>query len=235
MSDSRKSSGDRPVHYTLEQLVIDFSVDYALQPPVTAAEVLPSLLVCLHGYGQSCERFARVFAGLRQRNILLVVPQAPSQFYVKMVPKIVGFSWLTRHERDRSIGDFIGYMRRLLQTVAERHPFDPARVFWLGFSQGVSMAYRFAVSGETVPGGVIACGADLPPDVYEKLAGAPRFPVFIAHGTEDTVVPLARALEAEKMLQARGFAVDKFFFPGGHEIPPESVERIGSWIEGKSA
>lgn len=231
MSDSKKSSSDRPVHYTLEQLVIDFSVDYALQPPVVAGESLPSLLVCLHGYGQSCERFARVFAGLRQRNILVAVPQAPSQFYIKMIPKIVGFSWLTRHERDRSVSDFIGYMRRLMQAVAERYPFDPARVFWLGFSQGVSMAYRFAVSSGTVPRGVIACGADLPPDVYEKLDEAPRFPIFIAHGTEDTVVPIAHALEAEKLLQARGFAVDKFFYPGGHEIPPDTVDRIGNWIE----
>ena len=42
--------------------------------------------------------------------------------------------------------------------------YDADRVFLLGFSQGVAMAFRMAAQGIAQPKGVIACGGDLPPD-----------------------------------------------------------------------
>lgn len=219
--------------HTIENLVIEKTVEFAIQRPAHASDRPPALLIALHGYGQSCDRFIRVFAPLRRKNILVVAPQAPNEFYVKMDPRIVGFTWLTRHERDRSIAEFVVYMQRLLEKTTALCPYDPERVSFLGFSQGVSMAYRFAVSGAHKTDGVVACGADLPPDVVEKLAQATPFRVLLAHGTEDTVVPLAKAKQAQAILRRHSWPVEPFFFPGGHEISPEAVEKIGDWMIAK--
>ena len=216
--------------YTIENLVIEQTVEFAVQRPKQAGDTPPALLVVLHGYGQSCDRFIRVFEPLRHKNILVVAPQAPNQFYVKMNPAVVGFTWLTRYERDRSVTEFLAYMQRLLEKIAALHPYDTGNIHFLGFSQGVSMAYRYAVSGASHTASVIACGADLPPDVSEKLAHTKPFRVFLAHGTEDTVVPLEKARQAHAALRKHGFVVEPFFFPGGHEIPLEAVEKIGKWM-----
>ena len=109
--------------------------------------------------------------------MIVVAPQAPSQFYFRYEPKrLVGFSWLTMFEKENSINDFIGNMRLVLDRVPEQHPYNRDRVFVLGFSQGVSMAYRFAVRGGVHPAGVIACCADLPPDVAQVLPDRAAFP-----------------------------------------------------------
>ena len=217
-------------HYSIEKLVIERTVEFAMQRPEASPGHLPALLVALHGYGQNCGRFMRVFASLRKKNILIVAPQAPNEFYVKMNPPVVGYTWLTRYERDRSITEFLAYMQRMLEKIQSMHPFDPDRVNFLGFSQGVSMAYRFAIAEVHQTAGVIACGADLPPDVHAKLPTATPFRTFLVHGTEDTVVPLTKAKEAYIQLKKQGLPVEHFFFPGGHEVPVEAVEKIGSWI-----
>jgi predicted esterase len=223
-----KQKTDSPIN--LESLAIEQTVDFAVLSPNFAIDEKTNLLVVLHGYGQSCTRFIRVFEPLQRKNILVVAPQAPHQFYVKMNPKIVGFTWLTQYKRDRSIDEFVNYMQRLLGRIIEMHSCHRGRVFFLGFSQGVSMAYRAAISGQLSVAGVIACGADLPPDVSEKLPYVERFPVFLGHGVEDTVVPLEKARQAEATLRANDFQVETFFFPGGHEIPVEVVEKIADWV-----
>lgn len=219
------------IHFSIDSLVIEQCVEFAKLNPAAATDEQTTLLVALHGYGQNCDRFIRLFEPLRHRNILVIAPQAPHQFYVKLIPKMVGFSWLTQYNRDRSVEEFIAYMQRLLSRIGEMHSYNLERIFFLGFSQGVSMAYRFAVSGKHPIAGVLACGADLPPDVSKMLTTAPRFPVFLVHGIEDTIVPLEKAKHAQSILRANGFHSDQFFFPGGHEIPADVVKKIGDWIE----
>ncbi|MFQ5629453.1 MAG: alpha/beta hydrolase [bacterium] len=220
-------------HFSIESLVIEQSVEFAALNPAGKIDEETSLLIALHGYGQNCDRFIRLFEPLHYKKILVVAPQAPHQFYVKLIPKVVGFTWLTKYNRDRSIEEFGAYMQKLLGKLSETYPYNRKRVYFLGFSQGVSMAYRFAISGKQQIAGIIACGADLPLDVSEKLTSTSRFPVFLAHGLEDTIVPLEKAKHAQQTLRAAGFRVDHFFFPGGHEIPKDVVEKIGDWIEGR--
>lgn len=228
-SDIHDPDSARKAPLERRRLTIDFSVYYAVQAP-EHAQATATLLV-LHGFGQSCERFLKIFAPLHERHFLIVAPQAPNQFYVKINPKRVGFTWLTRFERDQSIHDFVGYMNKLLRSVREAHPVSTKDVFLLGFSQGVSMAYRYAVHSQKPVAGVIACGADLPPDVADRLAVTPRFPVMLIHGRRDMLVPIAKAHTAAELLHRHAYPVDTAFFDGGHEIPPEIVHSIGDWIE----
>ncbi|MBX7259108.1 MAG: hypothetical protein K1Y02_22285 [Candidatus Hydrogenedentes bacterium] len=215
---------------TIHPLTIDFTVYYTMLLPETAHEQPPALVLALHGYGQKCRGFLRQFTALRNRNLLLVAPQGPHQIYMQMEPKKVGFNWLTIYQKENSIRDFIGYMNRLVHAVSEQHRFDPDRIFVLGFSQGVSMAYRLLASGILPVAGVVACCSDLPPDVVEALPAIEPVPVLLAHSPDDPVAPPEKGDEAERILSTYQFPVTRVEYAGGHVITPEVCELVGDWL-----
>lgn len=215
----------------VRQLTIEMKAYYCVQHPEVNSVSPRRTLVALHGFGQKCRGFMRNFAPLRERNILVVTPQGPHQFYMQLEPKKVGFNWLTIYEKENSIHDFIGYMNRLLDELDREFGNVRDELYALGFSQGVSMAYRLAASGTVSPRGLIACCADLPADVAEKLPGIEKFPVLLAHAVDDPVFPLAKAEEAETTLRANAFPYEWLRFEGGHALPEDVVQQIGDWIE----
>ena len=68
--------------------------------------------------------------------------QGLHRFYARGQGKVVA-SWMTREDREQAIADNLGYVNRV---VMRRCPGagDEATVVFLGFSQGVAMAYRAA-------------------------------------------------------------------------------------------
>jgi len=191
----------------------------------------PALIV-LHGFGQRAEEFIKVFEKLPAQGILVAAPQGPHQFYPKFPAREVGFSWLTRYERDQSVADFIGYMQQFVELLKNEHAADLTRLYVLGFSQGVSMAYRFWVQQAAPVRGIIAVSSDLPPEVADRLSFTPATNVLLVHGREDQMVSIQKAREAETILRAHAIPVELLEFDGGHYVPALAVERISQMIYG---
>jgi predicted esterase len=189
------------------------------------------LLIVLHGFGQVASEFINVFSPLPGRGIFVAAPQAPHQYYKNLAERRVGFSWLTRYERDQSIQDFAGYMEKFYALLSHAHRLDRNRIFVLGFSQGVSMAYRLWAHCKIPLAGLIACGGDLPPDVGEQLQFVNPLQILLVHGRRDQIVPPAKAREAQSQLASHSIPVDLFEFEGDHLIPPEAVLRMAQMIE----
>jgi predicted esterase len=187
-------------------------------------------LIVLHGFGQRAEEFIKVFEKLPPQGILVAAPQAPHQFYPRFPAREVGFSWLTRYERDQSIADFIGYMRQFLELLKTERNADLTRLYVLGFSQGVSMAYRFWVHRAAPVRGLIACSSDLPPDVAERLGSMPPAPILLVHGRDDQIVPIAKSREAEAILRAQAIPAELLEFDGGHYVPSQAIDRVAQMI-----
>lgn len=204
------------------------SVYYSLDIPEQGDQW--PLLLTFHGYGQNIAQFAPVFHPLVDSGIMVATPQAPHQFYVKLESRTVGFSWLTRYQRDRSIEDFTEYLCRFYERIKRDYPVSPGGVWLLGFSQGVSMAYRLWTRNALPVEGIFACGADLPPDVEKQLDRLKPLPVCLIHGTQDRTVPVKKAHYARRVLERHGYPVDQFFFDGGHRIPSRSMKVISSRI-----
>ncbi|MGH7449885.1 MAG: alpha/beta hydrolase [bacterium] len=215
-----------PIHNGKMQ--ISHTVYYTVHAPEGSAPH-PALIV-LHGFGQHADEFSKVFESLPSRRILVAAPQAPHHFYPQFPRRNVGFSWLTRYERDQSIADFIGYMRQFVELLRNDYSADLTRLYVLGFSQGVSMAYRFWVHGAAPVRGVIACSSDLPPDVAERLNSASPTPVLLVHGRDDQIMPVTKSREAEVILRTHAIPVELIEFDGGHYVPSLAVERIAEMI-----
>jgi phospholipase/carboxylesterase len=178
-------------------------------------------LIVLHGFGQRAEEFIKVFEKLPPQGILVAAPQAPHQFYPRFP---------AREERDQSIADFIGYMRQFLELLKTERNADLTRLYVLGFSQGVSMAYRFWVHRAAPVRGLIACSSDLPPDVAERLGSMPPAPILLVHGRDDQIVPIAKSREAEAILRAQAIPAELLEFDGGHYVPSQAIDRVAQMI-----
>lgn len=212
-------------------LLVPQTLYYAVGPRPAKEEGLPPLLIALHGWGQNAKRMLRDLAPISAAGVLVVAPQAPHPFYLDMESAKVGFHWLTRYERDRAIADNNAFLAYLLDALkGEEFAFDPGRVFLLGFSQGCSMAWRFAVSGLVAPAGMIACGADLPPDVAEVLPLERPFDVLLVHGREDNIIAPEKMHAAREALGAANVPHAVHEFDGGHEIPGPVAGEIAAWI-----
>jgi len=190
------------------------------------------LLIVLHGFGQVAGQFVKVFEPLAQTGILVAAPQGAHQLYTNLKERRVGFSWLTKYERDQSVSDFVAYMEQFYKLLHETCEVDSQRVFMLGFSQGVSMAYRTWAHSSLPVRGVIACGGDLPPDIVEKLEGLPPIQILLVHGRQDEDVSPERVQEALEHLKARGLKPELFDFEGGHVVPSAVLPKVERMIKG---
>ena len=104
-----------------------------------------------------------------------------------------------------------------------------AALIFVGFSQGVAMAYRAALFGKRPSAGVIALGGDIPPDV--KTVPATRWPrVLVGAGHEDLWYTAPKVDADEAFLRAHGVDVDVVRFAGGHAWTDEFRVAAGRWL-----
>lgn len=226
------NKGDGPAFGTFR---VPRSYYYGAWEPAPGFNEPPALLLAFHGYGQSANSFLQPLKPARERNVLVVAPQAPNQFYWQPGSNAVGFTWMTRYQRENSLADNRAFLAELMLVLPKQYAYDPERVYALGFSQGVAMAFRFAESGAVKLRGLAAVCGDLPKDVEEQLDSVERFPVLVMHGKDDPVVPPKKSEEAAAALEAHGFVVETDFFDGGHELPDAKIEQILDWVAAERA
>jgi phospholipase/carboxylesterase len=107
------------------------------------------------------------------------------------------------------------------------------RIVLAGFSQGGAIALHTGLRHGERLAGILALSTYLP--LAEKL---PReasdanaaVPVFMAHGTEDPVIPLSLAESSRAALEARGIVPEWHAYPMPHSVCAEEVTAIGQWL-----
>jgi polyhydroxybutyrate depolymerase len=144
------------------------------------------LVVLLHGYtsnGTEADDYFQLTGESDRRGFLYAVPegtvnQEKHRFW-NATPACCDF--------DRSGVDDSGYLRRLVDTVAGRYPVDPARVYFVGHSNGGFMALRMACDhADRVTAAVSLAGAA----TADAAQCKPKRPVSVLqiHGTSDRTI-----------------------------------------------
>jgi predicted esterase len=148
------------------------------------------------------------------------------RFYARGDQAVVA-SWMTLQDRDVAIADNIAYVDRAVDAAGG----GEARVIvFVGFSQGVAMAYRAALFGRWPAAGVLALGGDIPPDAQVGISRAwPR--VLLGAGAKDTWYDNGKLAADEAFLTSRGIPHDIVRYDGGHEWTDEFRLAAGRWLE----
>ncbi|QFY41625.1 carboxylesterase [Candidatus Methylospira mobilis] len=98
-----------------------------------------------------------------------------------------------------------------------------------GFSQGGVIALETAFASAEPLGGVMVLSSYLSdPDAVP--VSPTRLPVFIAHGTDDTVVPYRLGIAARKKLTEQGYDVDWHEYAMQHSVCAHEIGDIRQWL-----
>jgi phospholipase/carboxylesterase len=102
-----------------------------------------------------------------------------------------------------------------------------------GFSQGGAMALQTGLRHAERLAGILALSAYLPlPDTLAQEASAANrdLPIFMAHGTQDPVIPLSWAKRSRDLLVGLGYAAEWHEYPMPHSVCAEEIADIGHWL-----
>jgi predicted esterase len=177
------------------------------------------LLAGFHGYAETAEKHLAQLATIpgSERWALCAV-QALHPFYTRGNEVVAG--WMTRFARERAIADNTAYVAAAV--AAARARLDAAgagRLVFLGFSQGVAMAYRAAADHArrgVACHGLVALAGDVPPELAAvDLSGFPA--VLIGRGTREEWYSEEKLAADLALLAEKGVTARAARFEGGHE------------------
>ena len=123
-------------------------------------------------------------------------------------------------------------VHQLIQNEVDRG-IAPANIILAGFSQGAVMALTTGLCYPQRLGGLIALSGYLPlmDDVFEQATPANnQTPIFIAHGTEDALVPYVLGKAVYVALEQAGYPVTWHSYPMQHTVCLEEVKDMSVWL-----
>jgi phospholipase/carboxylesterase len=109
------------------------------------------------------------------------------------------------------------------------------RIVLAGFSQGAAVILSAFLRSTHRFAGVMALSGYMPladSIQTEKQDKNLLTPVFIAHGSQDAVVPMALGLESAQTLRKQGFQVQWHSYQMQHSVSGEEVADLRFWLAG---
>lgn len=202
-------------------------------------------VIWLHGLGADGSDFVPVVdeLGLDGLGVRFVFPHAPTR-PVTINGGYIMRAWYDIAHEDLSLGEDEAGLRESQRAVEGliarevQRGAAPARILLAGFSQGGAIALQTGLRHSQRLGGIIALSTYLPlPGLLaaERHAANASTPVFMAHGTEDPIVPLALARASQKRLEESGYAVEWHTYRMPHSVCLEEVAAIGTFLRARLA
>lgn len=191
-------------------------------PPTTDRKPV-AMIVALHGWGANARDLTSLAPAFNLPDYQFVFPDAP--FNHPQVP--AGKMWYDLQGNDsKGLVESRQLLKEFLLSLESSTGVPLSRTILGGFSQGGAMTLDV---GLTLPvGGLICLSGYL--HSMSPVVGSVLPPVLIVHGTQDRVVPVTAAIRARDSFTAWGASVQYHEFPMGHEIQPEVVDLMRSFV-----
>lgn len=195
-------------------------------------------MIWLHGLGATCDDFVPVFADIVRRTGLTMkalFPQAPDRpvtisggmpmpcWYdiVAANPKRV----INPDHLRASAARVQGMIRQLVDAGIPAQ-----KIVIAGFSQGGAVALETALTFEQPLAGVICLSTYLALPTTAHAAND-NLPVFFAHGTVDSVVPMSLGQHSASELKAMGHPLQWHEYRMDHEVCEEEIAAIAEFVQ----
>jgi phospholipase/carboxylesterase len=197
-------------------------------------------VIWMHGLGADGSDFVPIVPelGLLPRAVRFVFPHAPMQ-PVTINAGYVMRAWydikaLAIDRREDEVG--VRASHALVETLIarERSRGIPAeRLVLAGFSQGGAIALFTGLRQPERLAGIMALSTYVPVAAAlarEEHAANRDTAIFMAHGTEDPVVPYRLGTSSRDLLRGLGHAVEWHDYPMPHAVCPEEITDIAAWL-----
>jgi len=199
-------------------------------------------VIWLHGLGASGDDFAAIVPELDLRGcapIRFVFPHAPTMpvtinnGYVMPAWYDIFAADLVRREDAAGIQASARAIEALIAKEVARG-IAPGHIVLAGFSQGCAMSLHTGLRHPARLAGIMALSGYLPlagSVAAERHPANQHTPIYMAHGTVDPVVVLARAEDSRKALETLGYKVLWHTYPMPHSVHPQEVADISRFLQ----
>jgi len=185
-------------------------------------------LVLLHGRGSSMHDLYPLLDVLDpERRLLGIAAQAP----LALPPG--GWHWYRLGGIPTPDPATFRSSLPVLIGLLDDLPVPRDRVVLGGFSQGAVMSWAAGLArGTARPAGIVALSGFVPrvEGFSLELEGLDGYPVAIAHGAQDPVIPIGFGREARDLLAAAGADVTWLETPSPHTVDPAVLPPLAAFV-----
>lgn len=209
-----------------------------IEPPEPAT----ASVIWLHGLGADGHDFEPIVAEFGDsvtRNVRYLFPHAP-RIPVTINGGAVMRAWYDISDADLSNrADEAGVRAsaEILQGLIEQElakGLPSTRILLAGFSQGGAIALHTGLRFRQPLAGILALSTYLPlqDSADDEFSQANRnIPIFLAHGSQDAVIPLALSEQTRQFLASLGYRPQCHTYPMPHSVCPEEIRDITLWLQ----
>jgi phospholipase/carboxylesterase len=202
-------------------------------------------VIWMHGLGADGNDFVPVVQELdlsEAPQIRFVFPHAPMQ------PVTINNGYVMRAWYDVKWGDLEGRSKQadekgvrasqaaIVQLIEKEvsRGIATEKIVLAGFSQGGAVALQTGLRYPNRLAGVMALSTYLPlAESFEQEAAAQNraTAIFMAHGTQDNVVPYQMGIRSRDVLIQHGYDVKWREYPMQHSVSIEELRDIAAWLK----
>jgi len=217
---------------------VNDEANLVIEPPETAT----ASVIWLHGLGADGHDFEPIVAELGDavtRHVRYVFPHAP-RIPVTINGGVVMRAWyditetdLAKRADESGVRSSAGILEELIEEEIARG-IPSTRILLAGFSQGGAIALHTGLRYSKPLAGIMALSTYLPlPEavVDERQQCNGDIPIFLAHGSQDPVIPLALSEQSRALLASLGYRVQCHTYPMAHSVCPEEIRDIAIWLQ----
>ena len=179
-----------------------------------------------HGMGYLSTYFAKYFKELNSEENVIIIPQAPSKFYLGNEYRHVGANWLTKVNTAEDTKNVLTYIDAVWK---EEKPETLPRFIVLGYSQGVSIAMRWLASRKIQCDSLVLHSGGIPKELnstdFQYLSESCK--VTYIYGDKDQYITEAK--KTEETLKGNSIFGTRLaiqVFEGVHEVHTDFIKRL---------
>ena len=198
-------------------------------------------IIVLHGLGADGNDFVPIAQELALDpigQVRFVFPHAPVMpvtinggMSMRAWYDILGTE-ITRREDERGLRSSQAMVEALIDRELERG-IAASRLVLMGFSQGCAMTLMAGLRYGQRLAGLVGLSGYLPlasVTEAERHGANHDVPIFLAHGSADPVIPIARAVASRDALRALGHPVEWHEYPMQHSVSAQEIADLNRWL-----
>lgn len=205
---------------------------------ISANAATSASVIWLHGLGADGNDFVPVVKVLNLPHVRFILPHAA----YKKVTANNGyemrawydiFSFTPGSKQDEAgVRESQAYIESLISKEVARS-IAPKRIVIAGFSQGGAIALHTALRHKQSLAGVLALSTYLPLHASlekEKTKANQKLPIFMAHGTADTIIPITTYRASYEFLQVQHYTVERYEYAMAHTVSQQEIDDIRAFL-----
>ena len=206
-----------------------------------SAERPGASLIVLHGLGADGHDFVPIAQELDLAAVggaRFIFPHAPMR-PVTMNGGYVMRAWYdiagtpqARNEDEAGLRASQALIEALIRQERERGV-PASRIVLMGFSQGCAMTLLAGLRHGERLAGLVGLSGYLPlaeRTAAERSAANADVPIFLAHGRDDPMISIDRALASRDALQTLGYAVEWHDYAMPHSVCMDEIDDLNRWL-----